>query len=355
MRWSQSMNITLPAIDAELADGQRPALRFIKVSKDYALAGGGHPIAALTDVTLDVPQGTILGLAGASGAGKTTFLDLASRRARPSTGEVEAEKLRTSLVPQEIDLRATRTVLENVLLPLDGHSLPHWEAAARARTLLERLGLAGAENRFPRELSAGERQKVTIARALVTEPELLLLDESLAVLDRESSTGVVTLLDDINRERGTTIVVASRSPAALKDLAHEIVVLDKGRPVEQGPTFDLLTQPQSTTTRALVGAAFSASLPAFLEQRLVPEPSQDGQAIVRLIFTGQAATTPVITRLARDLGLDANILLGSAETIRGRLYGVLIVGVASGEPYLSAALDHFEGAGLGTDVIGYLA
>ncbi|GGE37726.1 methionine import ATP-binding protein MetN [Agaricicola taiwanensis] len=331
-----------------------PAISFSGVSKQYLPSGGGHAVAALKDIDLQIRTGAILGIAGASGAGKTTFLDLITARTLPTSGNIAVGASKASFVPQTIDLRAARTVLENILLPLDNHNLPQWQGTSRARNLLERLGLTDIETRFPRELSAGERQKVAIVRALVTEPDLLLLDEPFSVLDQESTAEVVTLLDEINRSNGTTIAVASRSPATLKDLAHDLVVLERGRIAEQGPAFDVLTQPSSEATRALVGSAFSASLPDFLRTRLTAEPCRNGQAIVRLTFVGEAATTPVITRLARDLGLDANILLGSAETVRGRLYGVLIVGVASGEPYLTAALDHFAEAGLRTDVIGYL-
>jgi D-methionine transport system ATP-binding protein len=331
------------------------AIALTRVSKDYLPSGGGNAVAAVADLDLHVPKGAVLGIAGASGAGKTTVLELIAGRVLPSRGTVRSSASQLAVVPQSVDLRAARTVLENILLPLDTHGLPQWQASSRARDLLKRMGLGDVETRFPRELSAGERQKVAIARALVTEPDLLILDEPFSVLDTESAAGVVDLLDDINQKSGTTILVASRSPATLKDLAHELLVLERGVAVERGPTFDVLTQPSSEATRALVGSAFSASLPEFLRIRLTSEPTQTGQAIVRLIFTGQAATTPVITRLARDLGLDANILLGSAETVRGRLYGVLIVGVASGEPYLTAALDHFAEAGLRTEIIGYLA
>ncbi len=331
------------------------ALRLEAVSKSYHPAGGGHAIAALSDINLRVEKGSILGLVGASGSGKTTFLELAGERIAPTKGTISIGQKSPALVPQDIDLRTGRTVLENILIPLQTTTTPQWQATPKARSLLQRLGLEGLETRFPRELSAGERQKIAIARALISDPDFLLLDEPFAVLDRESAANVVAFLDAINQSNGTTIIVASRSPSTLKDLAHEIAVLDRGKIVEHGPAFELLTQPASAATRALVGAAFSASLPAFLEAKLTNDPLPGGQAIVRLIFTGNAATSPVITRLARDLGLDANILLGAAETIRGRLYGVLIVGVAAGEPYFSAALDHFEAAGLGTDIIGYLA
>lgn len=351
------MNVTLPQFDETNLVSAPAAIRLDNVSRHFAPAAGGLPVAALSNVSFALAPGSITGLAGASGAGKSTLLDILGRRTQPTLGSVTIEGFsrdRIGVVPQEADLRASRTVLENVLLPLESGATALWEATLKARALLERLGLEQSETRFPRELSAGERQRVAIARALITDPDLLLLDEPIATLDRSSADTVLGVIEEARTTRGATIVIASRHPVSLKDIVDDIIVLQQGRVVESGPAYGLLTRPRSEAARALIGSAFSANLPAFLQERLIEEPSTTGQAIVRLIFTGNSATTPVITRLARDLGLDANILLGSAETVRGKLYGMLIVGVASGEPYLSAALDHFQDAGLETEVLGFI-
>ncbi len=355
------VNVTLPALTA----AERPAIVLERVSRTYSPRGGGAPVEALRDLSLSVEAGAIVGLIGASGAGKSTLLRLIGGVDLPSAGRVAVDGLaggsggmsrsadRVALVPETVELIPARSVLDNVARPLEGLGLPRWQAGPKAAAVLADAGLGHLRDRFPDELSAGERSRVALARALVTEPAVLLADEPFAALDRDSVGQLLRALEAANR-RGTTVIIASRSSRLVQEIAHEIVVIDAGRVLERGATYEVLTRPREPLTRTRIGSAFAGPLPEFLVEKLGDRPTPGGQAIVRLVFTGSAATTPVITGLARNLGLDVNILVGAAETVRGRLYGVLIVGVAAGEPYLSAALSHFRDAGLEAEVLGYL-
>ncbi len=185
-----------------------PALKFRQFGKTYP----GQPQPALSDLTLDVPRGSrigIIGIIGPSGAGKSTLVRLISGLERPDTGKllVRGEALtptalgarqnRTGLVFQHFNLLAQRTALRNVTLTLELRGVPRARRDALAREQLRLIGLDGLADRYPAQLSGGQKQRFGIARALVTDPDLLLADEATSALDPETSAGILNLLLDV--------------------------------------------------------------------------------------------------------------------------------------------------------------
>ncbi len=202
--------------------------------------GGAEPVVALDDVDLDVAPGEFLGVLGPSGGGKSTLLHLLGGIDRPTSGTVAVggrelgalpEKALTlyrrrdvGMVFQFFNLLPHLTVTENVELPrlLDGED----DATERARALLERVGLERRGRAHPYELSGGEMQRVAIARALVTGARLLLADEPTGNLDSRNGEQVLSLLDEIRRERGVTLVLATHSEAAARRADRRIEIRD---------------------------------------------------------------------------------------------------------------------------------
>ncbi len=202
----------------------------------------------LDGVDLEVAEGEILGILGPSGSGKTTLLGLLAGLDRPCAGEVEFagvalssldEDRRAALraesigfVFQNFQLIPTLTALENVLVPLEllpaARALNGAEAEARARGLLERVGLQGRLGHFPAQLSGGEQQRVGIARAFANEPRVLFADEPTGNLDGETGQGVVELLLELNREKGTTLVIVTHD-VELARRANRIAHFTRGR------------------------------------------------------------------------------------------------------------------------------
>ena len=220
-------------------DGSAPAVSCRAVSKVYA---GAEPVVALDRLDLEAPSGEFLALVGESGSGKSTLLHLLGGIDRPTGGQIlvggvdigtlpERElvlyrRREVGMVFQFFNLLAHLTVRENVELPrrLDGRR----DAAARAEELLERVGLARRAGAHPYELSGGEMQRVAIARALVTGARLLLADEPTGNLDSRNGEGVLALLDEIRRERGVTLLLATHSAAAA-GRADRVVAVKDGR------------------------------------------------------------------------------------------------------------------------------
>ncbi|PJK12452.1 cell division ATP-binding protein FtsE [Lysobacteraceae bacterium NML120232] len=213
-------------------------LRFDNVSKRYA---GGQD--ALAEVSFSVAEGEMLFITGHSGAGKSTLLKLIQLAERPCRGavlfqeknllkvrgrQVALHRREVGVVYQNHLLLADRSVLENVSLPLILRGLGREEIGKRARAMLARLGLAGRENALPGELSAGEQQRVGIARALVGEPRLLVADEPTGNLDPTLAEEIMALFAELP-ERGTSVLVASHDLALVKRMKKRVLVLDRGR------------------------------------------------------------------------------------------------------------------------------
>ena len=220
-------------------DGSAPAVSCRAVSKVYS---GAEPVVALDGLDLEARSGEFLALVGESGSGKSTLLHLLGGIDRPTGGQIRVggrdigtlperdlvlyRRREVGMVFQFFNLLAHLTVRENVELPrrLDGRR----DAEARAGELLDRVGLARRAAAHPYELSGGEMQRVAIARALVTGARLLLADEPTGNLDSRNGEGVLALLDEIRRERGVTLFLATHSSAAA-GRADRVVTVRDGR------------------------------------------------------------------------------------------------------------------------------
>lgn len=241
------------------------ALHFEGVGKTYP----GQSAPALQDLSLTVPRGSRTGIIGRSGAGKSTLVRLISGLETPDTGrllvqgedvtrlgrsERRQRQARTGLVFQHFNLLAQRTVLGNVTLPLELAGQPRAQREKRALELLAQVGLADFARRYPAQLSGGQKQRVGIARALVTDPDLLLADEATSALDPETSAGILDLLIRLQGERDLTLVIVTHQMEVVRAATTHVAVLDRGRLVEEGPTRQLLAQPQHEVTRSLLDA-----------------------------------------------------------------------------------------------------
>src|SRR5205809_3795672 len=205
---------------------------------------GGQRIDVLQGVNLEIPEGDFLALMGPSGSGKTTLLNLLGGLDTPSEGSITVggdriDKLAGSrlsswrarhigFVFQLYNLLPVLTAARNVELPLLLTKLSKAERQKRVQVALSVVGLAERMNHFPRQLSGGQEQRVGIARAIVTDPTLLLCDEPTGDLDRKAGDEVLDLLQALNREQGKTIVMVTHDPHASARAAR-IVYLDKGQ------------------------------------------------------------------------------------------------------------------------------
>jgi putative ABC transport system ATP-binding protein len=225
-----------------------PALELRNLGKTYR--EGEVERVVLRDVSLAVAPGEIVVLVGRSGSGKSTLLNLIAGIDRPTAGAVIVngsdltaldEQARThfrrrhiGFVFQFFNLIPLLTVEENLLLPLDLNGRADDKGVARARELLDRVGLAGRGESYPERLSGGEQQRVAIARALIHEPDIILADEPTGNLDADTAADVIALLDSLAREAGRTVVMATHSREVI-GVADRIFTVQRGGLVERPP------------------------------------------------------------------------------------------------------------------------
>ncbi len=208
------------------------------VSKTYK-----GEVVALRDASADIAKGEFVFLVGASGSGKSTFLRLVNREERPTGGEIwvagkNTNELSSWKVPylrrnigsvfQDFKLLPNKTVAENVSFALEVIGRPRHVIRSQVPAILELVGLAKKVDRFPNELSGGEQQRVSIARAFVNRPLILLADEPTGNLDPQTSVGIMKLLDRINRT-GTTVVMATHDRGIVDTMRRRVIELDRGQ------------------------------------------------------------------------------------------------------------------------------
>ncbi len=241
-----------------------PLISLRNVSKVYKARGQRH--VAVSDVSMDVFLGDLVALVGPSGCGKTTVLKILADLHKADGGTVTLPPggLRVGMVFQQARLLRWRTILDNVLLPAEILHLPMGPARERAAHLLTLVGLAGAEHRYPQELSGGMQQRVAIARALVHEPALLLMDEPFGALDALTRDRINLELLRIWQESGTTILFVTHSVQEAVFLGTHCAVLTAG-PARMADFLEI-DLPQPRTMAMKTSADFGVIVRAVYER-----------------------------------------------------------------------------------------
>ncbi|HEY0276215.1 MAG TPA: ATP-binding cassette domain-containing protein [Paenirhodobacter sp.] len=347
------------------SDTSGAAITFDQVGKSFAKKDGGQ-VMAVEDVSLTVTLGSITGIIGRSGAGKSTLLRMVNGLERPTTGRVlvggrdvgaaGAAALReirrdVGMIFQHFNLLSSRTVYENIALPLEIAGIG--AIGPRVEELIHRVGLKAQRDRYPAELSGGQKQRVGIARALATQPKVLLSDEATSALDPETTRTVLALLAEINRDLGLTILLITHEMTVVRDIASHMAVIDGGKIVEAGATYDIFTHPQHSTTRSFLSGVTGLVLPAFIEARILAErPPGPSSEVIGVTFAGQHATDPMLSMLTSQLGIAVNILAGAIEEVGPHPFGNLIVTLDAERAEEARA--YLERHGLTTEVLGYV-
>lgn len=283
----------------------------------------------LKGVSFHVEPGSIFGIVGPSGAGKSTLFRCLSGLVPPDSGVCEGTH-HLGILFQHCPLLSSQTVFANVALPL----VLKGKDPKKALEALNQVGLAHLASRYPAELSGGQKQKVALARALVSSPSALLLDEPSSALDPQSTKELQELLLKLNKE-GLTILVITHEMDLVRALASEVAVMDNGTIVEMGRVVDLFGNPQHPVTKAL------------LEQMHHPLPEGLIKDCLRLHFRGTTAKEPIISSLIKQHNVEINILKGALDTVQSEIIGELTISLKG--PETEKAIAYLESKGVGIE------
>ena len=332
--------------------------------------GESGAVKALDNVSITIKRGEIYGIIGKSGAGKSTLIRCINLLERPTAGQVliagqdmtalsEAE-LRTArksigMIFQHFNLLSSRTVLENVAFPLEIAGVSRAEREQKVLPLLDLVGLSDKRDVYPAQLSGGQKQRVGVARALASQPKVLLCDEATSALDPQTTESILALLKDINKKLGLTIVLITHEMHVIKAICDQVAVIEGGHLVETGKVFDVFTKPQSATAREFIKAVINNKLPDVLTAALSEQPEPGSNVVIRLSFFGTATNEPVIAGLIRRFAVDVNIISGNIDHLQDIPYGTLLIELSGNPEDVQNALSYLQARDLGTEVIGYVA
>lgn len=324
------------------------------------------PHHALCDINLSIQAGDIFGIIGRSGAGKSTLLRCINLLERPDSGtvtvnqknlsELSAVELREArhdigMIFQHFNLLDAKTVYDNIALPLTIQNQSTEAIGPRVNELLDLIELKDKAHAYPADLSGGQKQRVAIARALSSSPRVLLCDEATSALDPETTTAILNLLKKINQTYGITIVLITHEMDVIKQLAHHVAFMKKGRIVETVTLNELFTPPITPAKQQLC-AQLSPELPQCLLNNMTPRKTN--KQLLRIFFQNDIATGPMISKMSRELRLDVNILLANIDRLDGLACGVMIVELEADETRLEQFLSFCKQTNLIVETLGYV-
>ena len=314
------------------------------LSKTFQMKDGA--VNALKDIDLTIPDGSIYGIIGMSGAGKSTLVRCINLLERPTEGSVviDGTAMETlspaalrerrrdiTMIFQQFNLLMQRSCLKNICFPMELAGVPKDKATARARELLELVGLPDKADAYPAQLSGGQKQRIAIARALATNPKVLLCDEATSALDPNTTHAILQLIQKINREMGITVVIITHQMSVVEDVCSHVAILDNGTVVEQGSVRDIFSNPHSDAAKRLV---FPAGTP---ERELLP-----GRKMVRVAFNGtQTTDKPLVASLAIECGALVSIVAADTRVVNGQTLGSMLLALPEGEG-AAKALDYIK-------------
>lgn len=344
-------------------------IKFSKVEKTYASPAG--PVPALKGIDLDIAKGEIYGIIGLSGAGKSTLVRCINMLERPTGGKVIVDgqdmtalsdsELREArkdigMIFQHFNLLSSATVYENIAFPLKLAGKSDSEIKEKVEPLLKLVGLETKAGQYPSQLSGGQKQRVGIARALASEPKVLLCDEATSALDPQTTKAILELIRDINKKLQLTVVVITHEMQVIKDICDKVAVIDKGVIAEQGTVLEVFTNPQQPITKEFISVLLSNELPAaFRGGNISQEPAEDAYLLLRLTFIGESADDPVIADMIRKFPeVETTLLFGNLDHIKYTPFGRMLIGLKGETAQVQAALDYFKTRELKEEVIGYV-
>lgn len=304
-------------------------------------------VKALDDVSLTVDSGEIIGIIGYSGAGKSTLVRMINGLDTPTSGELlldgqnivgmSEKKLRgirrnIGMIFQQFNLMNSRTAAGNIEYPLQLQGIGKRERQQRVQELLDFVGLGDKGKSYPEQLSGGQKQRVGIARALATNPSLLLADEATSALDPTTTQEVLDLLRRVNKELGITIVVITHEMEVVRSIADKVAVMENGHVVEQGSVYQVFSNPQTAVAAKFVATSLRNEPDVVETDDLLVHEGR----LFTINLTEESGFFGAAAKL-KDAGVSIAVVHGGITTLQQHSFGKLTVRLSGDD----AAIEEF--------------
>ena len=276
-------------------------------------------VTALSDVNFTIEKGDIFGIIGFSGAGKSTLLRMINALEVPTSGHVEIDgvnindlsfnelrkvRKRIGMVFQQFNLLNAKSVYDNVAIPLILNKVPKSEIDRKVKTLLDFVDLGDKANAYPGELSGGQKQRVGIARALATDPSILLCDEATSALDPDTTESILQLLERVNRELGVTVIIVTHEIDVIQKICNRVVVMEHGKLIESGSVLEVFSKP---TVKHILAC------------------DKRPYTILKMHFLGNNTTDNVLYHINKTFDLETSVLFATVTELEHTVLGIFIV------------------------------
>lgn len=338
-------------------DNNKTIISFENLSKRYEKKG--QTFVALDNVTFKVNKGDVYGLIGFSGAGKSTLLRMVNALETPTEGKVfvkgvdltslKESKLREvrkdiGMIFQEFNLLETKTVFDNIAIPLVLRHESKQKIKSRVEELLKFVGLEDKAKALPGELSGGQKQRVGIARALATEPEILLCDEATSALDPDTTESILNLLARVNKELNVTILFVTHTIRVVQKLCNKVAILEHGKLVENGSVIDIFSKPKSTIAKRFVETVIPSKIPESIVAEL--KKYEANYKVIRIFFHAEHATDDVIWQINAKLVVHTNVMFASVTELQGRVLSIITLQLTGNEEDFKKVEDYINSHGI---------
>lgn len=326
---------------------------FIDVSKEFTVKK--QQIHAMEHVSLQIQDGDIFGVIGFSGAGKSTLLRMVNGLETPTIGRIEVDgqdintlpfselrqvRKRIGMVFQQFNLLNSKTVYGNIAMPLILNGVGEKEIHARVTELLEFVGLSDKVNAYPMQLSGGQKQRVGIARALATNPSILLCDEATSALDPETTDSILRLLEKINRKLKITILIVTHEIHVIQRICNKVAIMEHGRVVESGSVLNVFSNPQEEVTKKFVKTVIADSIPDSIVREL--HQDQRNYKIIKLRFLGEQVRGNLLYSINKDFEVETNVLFASVNELQQTVLGIFVVQLIGDNQEIDKVIDYIR-------------
>lgn len=307
----------------------------------------GKEITAVNDVSMTINDGDIFGIIGFSGAGKSTLIRCINLLERPTSGQVRIDgqditqissrelriaRKKIGMIFQHFNLMPSRTIFENVAYALKGSSFSRTQIQEKVMRLLDLVEIADKAAAYPSQLSGGQKQRVAIARALANDPSILLCDEATSALDPQTTKQILTLLKNLNKTLGITIILITHEMTVVKEICNRVAVMDHGRVIEDGETFSVFASPAQPLTKSFISTTSNLKKIYDLIQANAPTVAlHPGERIVKLSYTERSVSEPLISAVTREFGVLLNIIFADVDIVQEAPLGGTVA-IISGDP-----------------------